>query len=114
MTNLTLSNRQVRTTFNIGVSYDSDVNKVSELLKQIASEQEAVFKDPAPRVIFTAFGDSSLDFQLFVWSNVDDILTIKDEINTRIYNEFKKNGIEIPFPQRDVSIKGLKEFLEKK
>ncbi len=111
--NWTLSNRKIRTLFSVGVSYNSDVEKVKKLLLDIANDQEGVLKNPEPSVTFMAFGDSSLDFELRVWSKIDDGLVVKDDINTKIYNVFKKENIEIPFPQRDVNLVGLEDILKK-
>lgn len=111
--NWTLSNRKIRTVFPIGVSYDSDVEQVKALLLDIAKNQEGVLKNPEPGVTFVSFGESSLDFELRVWSKIDDGLMIKDGINTKIYNVFKKENIEIPFPKRDVNLIGLEKIVKK-
>ncbi len=100
----------------IGVAYGSDVNRVKEILLEIAREQAHevpyILTDPAPLVYFLEFGASSLNFQMIVWTN-DFSLTweVQDLINTRIAERFIQEGIEIPFPQMDVHLKGYpKEF----
>ena len=90
---------------NVGVSYGSDVNLVKECLLNTANNHSKVSKSPEPFVRFNDFGDSSLDFQLFFWVETSFIVEmIKSDIRFLIYQEFKDNGISIPFPQRDLHI----------
>jgi MscS family membrane protein len=94
----------------IGVAYGTDVNRVKEILIEIAREQAQevpyILTDPAPLVYFLEFGASSLNFQMIVWTD-DFSLTweVQDLINTRIAERFLQEGIEIPFPQMDVHLK---------
>lgn len=84
---------------SIGVSYDSDPEKVKEILIKSALEVEEVMKEPAPSAFFTGFGNFALEF-LLVFS-VDDpkkVFSTKDKVNKRILDNFKKEGIEIPYP----------------
>lgn len=90
----------------IGVAYGSDLEKVKEMLLDIANAHETVLKEPAPAVFFTGFGDSSLD--LLLSCRVPDPLDVfgtKSELRDRINLRFAENNIEIPFPQRDVNLK---------
>ena len=95
----------------IGVAYGTDVNRVKEIMLEIAREQAHevpyILTDPAPLVYFLEFGASSLNFQMIVWTD-DFSLTweVQDLINTRIAERFIQEGIEIPFPQMDVHLKG--------
>ncbi|MCP4707996.1 MAG: mechanosensitive ion channel, partial [Planctomycetes bacterium] len=90
----------------VGVAYGSDIDQVRSILYQIALDNQNVSVDPEPRVRFTAFGDSSLDFQLLCWVEKPILRgLVIDELNTAIYKEFNKNKVEIPFPQRDVHLK---------
>lgn len=90
----------------VGVSYDSDPRQVMAILDEIADNHERVLRDPPPFVVFTGFGDSSLDFELRVYmSDVLSGLTIATELRTQIFERFRQEGIEIPFPQTDVHIK---------
>ncbi|HII77153.1 MAG TPA: mechanosensitive ion channel [Methanolinea sp.] len=105
---------------NVGVAYGSDIDKVREILMEIAKDASRhypfITEDPDPSVYFLEFGASSLNFQLVVWTN-DFSMTweTKDVINTRIAKRFAEEGIEIPFPQMDVTLKtNLKEFLSKR
>jgi len=92
-----------RVRIKIGVAYGSDIDLVREVLMSIAVENEFVADDPEPRVRFRAFGDSSLDFELLGWID-EPVLRGQciDSINTAIYKRFIAEGIQIPFPQRDV------------
>jgi len=89
----------------IGVGYDSDIDKVRKILLDIADSSSNVSKDPKPRVRFTSFGDSSLLFNLLIWIDHPKMKgrTI-DEINCKIFKQFKNEQIEIPFPQRTIHI----------
>jgi len=94
----------------IGVSYNSDIDLVERILLDIALNTENIIPEPEPRVRFRSFGDSSLNYELLCWA-VEPALrgkTIHD-INREIYKRFKMQGVEIPFPQRDLHIKSTGE-----
>lgn len=97
----------VRFRIPVGVSYDSDVDLVTELLVQAAAENEDVADTPPPAVRFLRFDDSSLYFELRAWSRAKlhrpGLLT--SNLNFAILKKFRENGIEIPFPQRDLHIR---------
>jgi len=97
--------RRVRV--NVGVAYGSDIDRVREILMEVARDAEYAAEDPPPSVRFKRFGDSSLDFELRVWVE-RPILSGRsvDQINTAIYKRFNAEGIEIPFPQRVVHMTG--------
>jgi MscS family membrane protein len=87
----------------VGVAYGSDIDKVRDVLLQVASESRHSADQPEPRVRFRAFGDSSLDFQLQIWIDEPRLRgRAMDELNTAVYKRFEAEGIEIPFPQRVV------------
>lgn len=111
VTNWMLSSNSGRIAVPIGVAYGSDVEKVRAILLAIAEENVNVAKTgslPKPKVIFRGFGDSSLDFELraFLY-NINDRLDIISELNFAIDKAFREQNIEIPFPQRDLHMKGL-------
>ena len=90
----------------IGVEYGSDVKKVRSALLQAAAEHIEVLRNPAPQVFFTEFGDSSLNFELLVWtSDPSRQAPLKSDIYFRIEEIFKEQQIFVPFPQRDVNLK---------
>ena len=92
----------------VGVSYHSDVERVRETLFEVAESHPEVVRRPEPVVLFTAFGDSALDFELrcFV-AQADEVFRIATEIRFEIVRLFRERGIEIPFPQRDVHLRGV-------
>lgn len=100
--------RQYRVRANVGVAYGSDIDLVSEILKTVGAEHSLTLPSPEPQVRFMAFGDSSLDFELQCWIErpIDRGVVVHD-LNSGIYRAFAGNGIEIPFPQRDVHIKEM-------
>jgi small-conductance mechanosensitive channel len=114
--NWTLSDQKRRIELAVGVSYDSDPKLVHRLLMDILTEHAELVKDPEPLVFFTALGESSLDFTLLFW--VSDYIhgrRIKSEILFRIFEVFKENNIEIPFPQRDIHLRSVdKEIVLRK
>ncbi len=113
VTNWVLSSKNGRAIIPVGVAYGSDTEKVRDLLMVIAQENVNVVKTgqvPQPIVLFRAFGDSALNFELRVFlHDVDSRLSIISEINFAIDKAFRKHKIEIPFPQRDLHVKSLPE-----
>jgi small-conductance mechanosensitive channel len=107
VTNWTAEDRQIRFAIPVGVSYGSDPEKVQEILLDVAAGHPDVLPDPKSDVIFRKFGDSSLDFELRVWTTrqVQTPQILKSELYFRIFRAFRENGVEIPFPQRDVHLK---------
>ncbi|MCH8903163.1 MAG: mechanosensitive ion channel [Bacteroidetes bacterium] len=90
----------------IGVAYGSDVELVKKVLLDCVKEHKEIINDPAPSVRFDDFGDSSLDFRLVFRSNsMFRIEKTKSHLRFIIDRKFRENGIEIPFPQRDIHIK---------
>ena len=90
----------------IGVEYGSDVKKVKAALLQAAAEHIEVLRNPASQVFFTEFGDSSLNFELLVWtSDPSRQAPLKSDIYFRIEEIFREQQISVPFPQRDVNLK---------
>ena len=99
------SHMDSRTRFNVnvGVAYGSNTVLVERVLLNCANDIQEIATNPAPFVRFTDFGSSSLDFQLFFWTaNTFRVENIKSKLRFKIDEEFRKNNIRIPFPQRDV------------
>ena len=89
----------------VGVSYNSDVNQVTAILLDIADQHSSILKDPAPKVIFNDFGDSALVFQLyFALSSSFVSNVVKSELRYEIIEKFNAQNIEIPFPQRSLTL----------
>ena len=91
----------------VGVAYSCDPEVVKKLLLQAAEEQQEVLKFPAPQVLFTDFGDNSLDFELMIWiAEPSRQPVIKSELYFRIQKILRDRAMEIPFPQRDLHFRG--------
>jgi small-conductance mechanosensitive channel len=96
----------VRLHLPIGVAYGSDVQRVKSALLQAASEHLEVLHNPAPQVFFTGFGESSLDFELLVWTaDPSRQAPLMSDLCFRIEEIFQAEKIDIPFPQRDINLK---------
>jgi small-conductance mechanosensitive channel len=92
----------------VGVAYGSDMDHVIETLEKAAADHGEICTNPAPRVRFRAFGDSSLDFELLCWIDRPvDRGRLRHELGVAIYKAFMASGIEIPFPQRDLHVRTL-------
>ncbi len=88
----------------IGVSYNEDISRVFEILLDIAAHNAFALKDPEPVKIFDRFGGSSIDLLFCVWTDKDHYLDLKNSIMIEIHQRFNQEGIEIPFPQRVVTM----------
>lgn len=102
--------RQRRVRVKLQVAYGSDVDRVRELLLDIAGSHPQVCREPAARVRFRAFEDSGLRFELLAW--VDEPVLrgrVLDALNTEIYKRFGAAGIEFPFPKRDLYLRQMPE-----
>jgi potassium efflux system protein len=95
-----------RLTLKVGVSYGSDVRQVTQLLTEICRANPRVVAEPPPQIFFQAYGDSSLDFTIWVFLQTPgDRIPATHELNSAIFEAFNEHGIEIPFPQRDLHLK---------
>lgn len=104
--NWTLTDTITRITLKIGVDYDSDVDRVKQILLQIAQQNPRVIQDPGPTVSFINFGVDTLDFELTMLVNeIADRSLATDEINQQILTVFRKENINMPFHQIDVTLK---------
>ncbi len=98
--------QKIRLEIDVGVSYDSDLETVMRSLKEAAEGHPEVLKNPAPEVLLTGFGDSSWDMRLRAWiDHPKRHPLVRSEINCAIVQKFRENGVEIPFPQRDLHVR---------
>lgn len=107
VTNWTANDRKVRINIPLGVSYGSKPIRVREVLLEVAKDHPDVLDDPAPDVVFTGFGESSLDFELRIWTSrqVTTPRIITSDIYFNVFAAFELENIEIPFPQRDLHLR---------
>ena len=113
VTNWVFRNPQGRLRIEVGVAYGSDIEKVRDILETIANDHPEVITDgraPAPRALFMAFGDSSLNFELRVRiKRIERRFSVISDINFAIDKAFREAGVTIPFPQRDLHLISLPE-----
>ncbi len=107
VTNWTYGDPRVRFRIPVGVAYGSDTELVKQKLIEAAEEDPHALKDPAPSVFFVEFGDSSLNFELVVWSDKMSHrpARFRSDLNFAIDKKFREAEIEIPFPQRDLNVR---------
>ena len=94
--------RRVIWTFSI--AYGDDFNKAKSLLLKWIKEDERILDDMEPMVVISELADSSVNIMVRVWVKSENFLNVKFDYNEKVYNEFPKNNLNIPFPQLDVNI----------
>lgn len=106
--NHSYSDKKVRIAIEVQISYQSDLDAATRVLIDAATAQPRVLKTPEPRVLITAFADSGINLELGVWINdpEDGIGGLRSDIFYKVWHEFQAQGIEIPYPQREVRLLG--------
>jgi len=103
--NLTYPQPQVRVRVEVGIGYDSDINTVRTMMLDEADKHPAVLKEPDPSFFFLEFGDSALNVSLRCRvSDISEQFRTASELREQILNRFRAENIEIPFPQRVISM----------
>jgi small-conductance mechanosensitive channel len=104
------TDRNVRFNFPVGVSYKEDPETVRQVLIGIATDNPGVLKSPNPDVLFSEYAESAMVFNLRVWTReyINRPGVLKSQLYYEIARRFREQGIEIPFPQRDVHIKHMR------
>lgn len=103
--NYTLISSDIRVRINIGVSYDTDIERAKQVITKVAEGIDWVLKEPAPKVVVRAFGESSVDLQLRVWiANARNRMNTISAVTDQVKTAFDAEGIEIPYPKRDIHI----------
>ncbi len=106
ITNWSHNKKDTRFSLFVGVAYGSDVDLVARLLREAADEHKDVDSDKKTISRFIDFGESSLDFEILFWSeNRFRIEDVKSDVRFAINKKFIENGVQIPFPQRDLHLK---------
>jgi small conductance mechanosensitive channel len=98
ITNFTVEGT-LRGAISIGVAYGTDLNTAIRIMLDACQKEELALEDPAPAVVFTGFGASSLDFSVRAWARTADFFPMVHSLHVRLYNALNENGIEIPFNQ---------------
>ena len=110
--NHSYSNRRVLVRIPIQISYSSNLETALKLMMEAAYKHPRVLKDPAPAALLTSFGDNGINLELMAW--IDDPergkLNLNSELNLALYQSFRANDIEIPFPRRDIRVVGGLNF----
>lgn len=109
LTNWTVNDPKVRLHLEVDVNCDSDLDKVREALVEVARQHPDVLPNPAPEAILVQLGDSSLNFWLRFWTIIrsDDNYRIKSDLYCAVVQRFAKDGIGMPFPQRDIHVRSV-------
>ena len=99
-----------RVDWEVGVSYGTDFNVAKDVIMRILDADERVLKDPAVFVSITGLGDSSVNIVVRAWVNSQDYWGVFFDFYNKVYSTFNEEGIEFPFPQVDVHLKGNNEI----
>lgn len=107
--NWSFSNSTVCLRIPVGIAYSSDVHKAMALCEEAAKQTARIIADPPPRCLLVAFGESSIDLELGAWINdpVNGVKNVKSDVLLKIWETFQKEGVEIPYPQRDVHLRTM-------
>ncbi len=113
LVNWTLSDQVTRVTFMVGIAYGSDTELAHRIMLKTVAEHSLVLDEPKPTVFFTGFGDSSLDFQVAV--HVKERIQrrlLTHDLHMALEKALRENGVEIPFPQRDLHLRSVDENIQ--
>jgi len=104
--NHSYTNRQMRVSIPVQISYQSNIQRAMDIMRQAAKDQPRVLADPAVAVFLKSFGENGIDLEMGVWiiDPEEGQLNLRSDINLEIWRKFQEAGIEFPYPQRDVRI----------
>jgi small-conductance mechanosensitive channel len=107
VTNWSYGDPKVRLRLPFGVAYGTDVEKLQRIVIEAAAENSAVLKEPPPSLLFLEFGESSLNFELAVWTveMANNPKRFRSNLYFALERKFRENQIEVPFPQRDLHLR---------
>ena len=110
--NWSYSSKNVRMQVNVGVSYNADMELAEKLMLEAAKGSKRVLKSPPPTVWMSEYGDSSVNFIIHCWIRdpEDGVGNVRSAVLKNLWTLFKENDIEIPFPQRDLNLRGNDQF----
>ncbi|MFW5754577.1 MAG: mechanosensitive ion channel family protein [Marinilabiliaceae bacterium] len=98
------SEPQRRVDFTFGIGYNDDIDKARQVIREVIDKDERIFKDPEPFIAVMELGESSVNLVVRVWANAADYWGIFFDMQETVKKEFDKQGIHIPYPQRDVHL----------
>ncbi len=93
-----------RVDWTFGIAYGDDLDKAYEVLKKFIAEDERILKEPEPFMALHTLGDSSVNIVVRVWVNAADYWAVHFDMNEKVYRNFEKEGLSIPFPQMDIHV----------
>ncbi len=110
--NWSYSSKTVRIQVPVGVSYHCDIDKAEALMLEAAADTPRVLESPAPSVWLDGYGDSSVNFVVQCWivDPEEGVGNIRSDVLKRLWKLFQRDGIEIPFPQRDINLRDNEQF----
>jgi len=110
--NWSYSSKNVRMQVPVGVSYGCDIHFAKKLMLEAAKSCKRVLKTPPPTIWLHQYGESSVDFIIHCWITdpEEGVGNVKSEVLTTLWDLFQENGIEIPFPQRDINLRNNQQF----
>ncbi|WP_379922234.1 mechanosensitive ion channel family protein [Erythrobacter sp. R86502] len=105
--NWSYSSRNVRVQVSVGVSYNTDMELAEKLMQEAAAKAKRVLATPPPTVWWNDYGDNSVNFTIHCWINdpEEGVGNVKSAVLKNLWGLFKDNGIEIPYPQRDINLR---------
>lgn len=111
VTNWSHSDKVTRRKMPVGIAYNADVGLALRLCIEAAGETNRILKDPKPNCLMREFGDSSINIELRFWINDPEngVANVTSDVMLKVWEKFQTNGIEVPFPQRDLNVKGTVE-----
>ncbi|MDQ1274478.1 MAG: small conductance mechanosensitive channel [Euryarchaeota archaeon] len=98
-----------RASVDVGISYSSDIEQAVKIALDLMRGNPLVLQDPQPAVVTTELAGSSVNLQLRAWAKTGDLIAVKNYLTAGIFEAYRREGIEIPFPQMDIHIKETKE-----
>ena len=105
--NYTTGTKEIRVRIPFGIAYDADIKRAKEIIEKVSFELDWVMRNFPPKIVVRSFGDSAVNLEARVWiSDPRKRIDTIDHITDRVKQTFQEEGIEIPFPKRDIYIKG--------
>lgn len=93
-----------RVDWTVGIGYGDDSDKAKEVIRKLLDQDERILQDPEPFIAISALADSSVNFTVRAWVNAPDYWGVFFDFNEKVYKNFDKEGLNIPFPQMDVHV----------